>query len=704
MAAAMFLADPASTGIRPESQTRTYYEALRKTEALVSVVSQYLPPEHGIPQLTEAGVKELLGAFSTAMEPVTAAHKGSTEATGPLASDTVESATKALAELMAIEITLAAITMTPEEKQMPAEDRRVSGPLLLMMLAQAYYKMLESTISMASWCGALDLELNQSYFWVVTNLTNLLKNWEELRDFPVKFEPLFRDLYPSTIRDLEWEDMVAPNAEEFLSTVQRYVHAKGVYEPKQGSMAWTFIELYRPSVNTAIERADAYNKRMRRFAQKAFGGTPDGVGFPSGIARTKDSASSADSVLPRKESRGSPSQVPVKSEKVEAPVTSDERVLILRHAKTLAMLRDAITTYRVSTKRQEDMEAAVAAVGAIRLLAGNVGLLDWCAKTFGGNENVVAAVEKAETLRFLVFSDGEEAFFQTHSVDRALEQFLEAKNGALPPFLEELKRWITALRDLANRMRKESYSVPLGAFEGVPEPGSDGLAHVPTISTVAHGIPRSTAAASKPAGDPQNAAKNEPLQALETILKRLELLKASLPGYAGMLTHLVDINEAAFKRGQQAYSEDKIARDYLRQALDSACDIAGTDPSLPPVPALVGSAAERFELLRAWVDEALAATGRKAKTTLDKAPKKPIAAGKAVVDQRHVGPDWVTVAQAERMTGILKGTISQACTEGRIVCVGKGRKRLINPTSLMVWAADLRAKRHARYGSSPAKD
>src|SRR5690606_23140233 len=125
---------------------------------------------------------------------------------------------------MPLEMVLAMTTLKPGDLEMPVEDRRVSGLILLMLLAQAYYKMLESVISMASWCSALDVELNHSYLWVTSSLTNLLKNHEDLKDFPVEFKPIFDDLYPSTVRDLDWEDMVAPEAERFLSTVQRYVH------------------------------------------------------------------------------------------------------------------------------------------------------------------------------------------------------------------------------------------------------------------------------------------------------------------------------------------------------------------------------------------------------------------------------------------------------------------------------------------------
>jgi class 3 adenylate cyclase len=162
-------------------------------------------------------------------------------------------------------------TTEDELPTMPAEDRRNSGLIVLMLVAQAYYKLLESSISMASWCSALDVELNDSYFWTTKMITNLLKNHEDLKDFPVVFEPIVPDLYPSTIRDMDWEDGMAPEADSFLSTVHQYVHSKGIYDPEEGSHAWIFVELYRPGVNRAIERANAYHNRMKEYCQRMFG-------------------------------------------------------------------------------------------------------------------------------------------------------------------------------------------------------------------------------------------------------------------------------------------------------------------------------------------------------------------------------------------------------------------------------------------------
>jgi hypothetical protein len=86
---------------------------------------------------------------------------------------------------------------------------------------------------------------------------------------------MFPDLYPSTVRDTEWDDEVAPQAEAFLSAVQRYVISKGLHEPERGSQGWCFVELFRPGVDLSIERASAYNKRMRLACQQMLKGAAD---------------------------------------------------------------------------------------------------------------------------------------------------------------------------------------------------------------------------------------------------------------------------------------------------------------------------------------------------------------------------------------------------------------------------------------------
>jgi hypothetical protein len=48
-----------------------------------------------------------------------------------------------------------------------------------------------------------------------------------------------------------------------LSTVQKFVRSKGIYSPEKLSLAWGFVEMFRPSVETAIGRAVSYNKRIQ---------------------------------------------------------------------------------------------------------------------------------------------------------------------------------------------------------------------------------------------------------------------------------------------------------------------------------------------------------------------------------------------------------------------------------------------------------
>lgn len=148
---------------------------------------------------------------------------------------------------------------TPEAD---AEQERNFGLILLMSLTHAYYRMVEAAVSKADWFTSMDLELNESYFWVVQNLTNLLANNPHLQDFPGKFEPTLTDLYPTTIGDLEWQYMVAPHVEGFLATVHKYVALKGTHKPEENSLDWMMVEAFRPGIELAIKRADRYKKRI----------------------------------------------------------------------------------------------------------------------------------------------------------------------------------------------------------------------------------------------------------------------------------------------------------------------------------------------------------------------------------------------------------------------------------------------------------
>jgi hypothetical protein len=163
-----------------------------------------------------------------------------------------------------------------ESPSMSTDERADAYRLLLLLLAQAYYKMLECTVPMADWCSAVDLELNHHYLWVVDGIRKLLSG-DELKDFPASFEPLLPDLYPSSLRDMDWEYAVGPETERFLSAVQQYLIVKGTPFPEQGSTGWCFLELFRPNVDLAVEKATAYRKRMEEFIHKRLGSSPSGA-------------------------------------------------------------------------------------------------------------------------------------------------------------------------------------------------------------------------------------------------------------------------------------------------------------------------------------------------------------------------------------------------------------------------------------------
>jgi hypothetical protein len=82
----------------------------------------------------------------------------------------------------------------------------------------------------------------------------------------------------------EWQDMAAPEVEQFLSTIQKYVNSKGTYDPVEGTPSWIFLELFRPSIKTAFDRAEAYHARIRKHVQRIF----DKSGVNAAVASGKE--------------------------------------------------------------------------------------------------------------------------------------------------------------------------------------------------------------------------------------------------------------------------------------------------------------------------------------------------------------------------------------------------------------------------------
>jgi hypothetical protein len=156
-------------------------------------------------------------------------------------------------------------------KEVPEEDCRNASCILLMWFAEAYHRLLEATTSHSEWLTVKDMDLNHSYIRTIQNLSNLLSKNRYLNDFPQKFEPIFQDLYPSTIADVDWQLMVAPHADSFLATVQQYVVKKGTFEFEEGSPGWIMLQMFLDEVQTAIKNADNYDHRMVKKRQQFFG-------------------------------------------------------------------------------------------------------------------------------------------------------------------------------------------------------------------------------------------------------------------------------------------------------------------------------------------------------------------------------------------------------------------------------------------------
>lgn len=158
-------------------------------------------------------------------------------------------------------------------KEMPQLERQNSGLALLMLLVQAYYRILAEATSLSNWATFADLELNHSYLWVTTSLKKLIANHPDLKDFPGKFEPILENLLPSTIGNIDWQEMLAPEVEQLLGQAQKYYIDKGGEDLEKDSAGWAFIELYRPSIERAINQAIAYNKKVAQYVKQTFPGS-----------------------------------------------------------------------------------------------------------------------------------------------------------------------------------------------------------------------------------------------------------------------------------------------------------------------------------------------------------------------------------------------------------------------------------------------
>ena len=145
-------------------------------------------------------------------------------------------------------------------QEAPADDRKVVAVAVLMLFAQAYYQLLECSLRYP--CAEMDLKFNRSYLWVVKHLRELLERHPDLADFPGRFLPPFPDLNPSTIRNVDWDEIIAPDVERFISSIQSYAVEHGLQDPEDDTPAGRFVEMFRPGINAAIATGLDYRKRM----------------------------------------------------------------------------------------------------------------------------------------------------------------------------------------------------------------------------------------------------------------------------------------------------------------------------------------------------------------------------------------------------------------------------------------------------------
>jgi len=146
-----------------------------------------------------------------------------------------------------------------QEKEGRVKASKNEALNLLLVVAQAYYKMLELVIGCPD--PALDLELNTAYRCVIKSLKKILRDYECLQDFPAPFTPVVPNLCPMTLCNLKWKD-VALNVQIFLGTVHEYVTTNGIRGPEPESAAGRTLALAGKEIDTAIERAAAYRRRM----------------------------------------------------------------------------------------------------------------------------------------------------------------------------------------------------------------------------------------------------------------------------------------------------------------------------------------------------------------------------------------------------------------------------------------------------------
>lgn len=136
---------------------------------------------------------------------------------------------------------------------------------VLMLFAQGYYSLVEAVGT--SPLHYVDMELNNSYLWVVKCIKNSLTQ-PELKDFPGKFEPLVEHLFPdpNSGLDMLWEECTLPHLTDFLSQTQAFFQELDpiqTIQAQNNELVKTFITFWKYQVEEAIKTAHQYSSRTK---------------------------------------------------------------------------------------------------------------------------------------------------------------------------------------------------------------------------------------------------------------------------------------------------------------------------------------------------------------------------------------------------------------------------------------------------------
>jgi len=148
-----------------------------------------------------------------------------------------------------------------------------------------------------------------------------------------------------TVRDVDWEDMVAPHAEDFLSRAQQYVVAAGVHTPTGNEPGAGVVKIFRAQIEEAIKYACEYGQKVRRELDKRFGivqPPPDGPAGTESAPSPTDSGTPSGTSTQERPRRRQPTVQEPPAYHSESEARGEDTELPLRVAKVWADYLDAI--------------------------------------------------------------------------------------------------------------------------------------------------------------------------------------------------------------------------------------------------------------------------------------------------------------------------------------------------------------------------